>query len=151
MKKLILFLAAGLLSCLEGFAADLTTVWEEIMNENGFIIADVPDTKANQNGFETLKVALNSAPSTADINKAKQLVATIDAGQKVTSVSQNGVNVSIYAAPASADASLYKLFVLIDMNENADNKALIVLYGTCSRENMANALNNMSIESIIGG
>ena len=151
MKKIAISLIVILLSVVNSFAADLSTAWEQLQSDKGFIVANVPSQKALSNGFETLTVALNTAPTTQDINNAKRIAATINSNQKITSVSQNGVNVSIYAAPAATDGSLYKIFIMIDMNENADNRALIGLYGTCTRDNMLNTLQNMSIENIIGG
>ena len=149
MKKLIAAFALALTTMIPAFAGDLSTVWSQYQDNKGFIIADVDADKAAKNGFETLTVALNSAPTSQQINDIKRLAATIDESQKLTSVQQQGVEVTVYAAPAAADGSLYKLMIVIDKNDTAD-KMLVVLYGTCTKDSFVNALQNLSIEDIIG-
>lgn len=150
MKKTLLTLALTVLAAVGAFASDMTTVWETVAQDTTFIVAPVASDKAAENGFETLSIALNSAPTSRDIDNVKRLAATIDSNQQVTSVSQQGVDVAVYAAPASADGSTYKLMLVIDKNDNAD-KALMILYGICTRQGIARALQNLSIEDLIGG
>ena len=150
MKKLHLILLFALTSVLSGFAADMTTVWNQINKQKTFIVADIPAQKAAANGFETLTVAINSAPTSQDINSIRRLADTIDKNQKITNATQEGVDVTIYAAPADSNATAYKLMFVIDKDDNED-KALIVLYGTCSRDGLNNALQSLSIEDLIGG
>ena len=149
MKKPVLFIAFLLAFAANILAADMTEVWKELQLNKEFIVADIAPEKAARNGFETLSVALNSAPSSHDINTVKNLMATVEPSQKVTSVSQKGVDVSVYAAPASADGSLYKLMLVVDKNDNED-KALIILYGICTQSGIGQALTSLSIEDIIG-
>lgn len=146
MKKRILAAAATVLLAVSGFAADLSTVWNQIAANGTFIVGDAP----KKGGFEKLEVALNTAPTSQQINDIKRLVATIDSNQKVTSVSQQGVDVSIFVAPADADLTLYKVMFVVDKNDNED-KALLVLYGTCTREALSDAIRDISLEDIIGG
>ena len=150
MKKTVLTLACVFATFLSSFAMDMTDVWTQFQAVPNFIVSNVSPEKAEANGFETLAVAINTAPTSNDIVAAQRLSATIDSKQKITSVNQQGVEVTVYAAPASADASHYKLMLVVDKNDNED-KALIVLYGICTNEGMLKALQNLSLESIIGG
>ena len=150
MKKTILTIVAILGACLTSLAVDMTTVWDQIQAQPEFIVSEIGPEQASFNGFEKLTVALNSAPTDDYINQVKRLAATIDPGQKVTSVSQKGVDVAIYAAPASATGDLYKMMIFVDKNDNED-KSLIVLYGITNRDDITRALSNLSIESLIGG
>ena len=150
MKKIILLFIVAFFSLTSVFGADMTTVFEQILGKKDFIVADVPADKAAANGFEKLTVVLNSAPTSKDINAMKQLVATIDATQKLTSVSQQGVNVTVFLAPASTDGTLFKVMFVLDKNDNED-KSLVVLYGTCTPAGMQTAIQNMSLEDLIGG
>ena len=149
MKKFITLAVLIVAFALSAFSADMTTVWSQYKTYDGFMVAEVSPEKAQKNGFEELSVALNSAPTTAQIDNAKRLAATIDENQKITSVNRNGVEVSVFAAPAVADGSLFKLLILVNKNDNAD-KALMVLYGTCTPQNLENAMQNLSLEDIIG-
>ena len=131
-------------------ATDMTTIWYQIKGDNNFMVAEVPKEKAARNGFEEMTVALNSAPTSQQITEVKRLAGTIDSRQKIASVSQNGVDVSVYAAPASADGSLCKMMLVVDKNDNAE-KVLVVLYGICTQEGLTRAVQNLSLEDIIGG
>ena len=149
MRKFALTLAFCLTSLLASFAADLSTVWQSLQDVEGFYVVPLSAAEAAESGFEKLTVALNSSPTAANINKANQLAATIDPSQKITSVSQDGVNVAVYIAPENVDATEYKLLLLITKNDNAD-KVLMALYGICTREGLNVALQNLSIEKLIG-
>lgn len=150
MRKLLIALCCAAICFMSAAAADMTTVWEQISEAKNMILAQVPAEKATANGFQTLYLALNSAPTTADINAVKRLTATIEENQKITSVRQQDVDVSIYAAPADADASVYKILIEIEKPDGED-KSLILLYGTAGRDEMLNTLQRLSIEDIIGG
>lgn len=150
MKKIVMTLALVISAAVSLWATDMTFVWEDIQKNKDLIVAEVPSEKAAANGFETLHVALHPQANSASINQLKRLIATIDDKQKVTTVSQQGVDVSVYIAPASTDGTLYKLMIVVDKNDNAD-KALIVLYGTCTPAGMNYAIQKLSIEDIIGG
>lgn len=149
MKRIFITLTAILATAVATFAADLSQVWDQVVVNKQFLVADVPAEKAAAEGFQSLAVALNSDPSVQDILNTQRLAATIEARQKITSVSQEGVDVSVYAAPADAGATLYK--VLMVVAATGKDKALIVLYGTCTASEMSKAVQNMSLESIIGG
>lgn len=150
MKRIALILVLFVTAIIAAMATDMSTIWSQIANNDSFIVADISKDKAAKNDFETLTVALNSAPTSQQINDVKRLISTVDENQKVTSVNHQGIEVSIYAAPANADATLYKVMLLIGKNDSAD-KFLAVLYGTCTQQNITNALQNLSIEDIIGG
>lgn len=149
MKRIFITLTAILATAVATFAADLSQVWDQVAVNKQFLVADVPAEKAAAEGFQSLAVALNSDPSVQDILNTQRLAATIEARQKITSVSQEGVDVSVYAAPADAGATMYK--VLMVVAATGKDKALIVLYGTCTASEMSKAVQNMSLESIIGG
>lgn len=149
MKRIFITLTAILATAVATFAADLSQVWDQVVVNKQFLVADVPAEKAAAEGFQSLAVALNSDPSVQDILNTQRLAATIEARQKITSVSQEGVDVSVYATPADAGATLYK--VLMVVAATGKDKALIVLYGTCTAGEMSKAVQNMSLESIIGG
>ena len=150
MKKFALTLVLMMTLALSGYAEDMTKVWENLKSKKEFIVSDIPAKKAKESGFETLSVALNSSPSSKDIQKVKKLTATINEDQKITEVTQHGVDVAVYGATASGDGTLYKVMFVIDKDDNAD-KALMVFYGTCLASNLNKALKKMSIEDLIGG
>lgn len=150
MKKLLVSLVIVFGACFSVMAADVTEVWNMFRPINTFIVTDVDMEKAAKNGFETLSMAVNTAPTTAEINEARRLAATVNPAQKITSMSQEGVNVSVFAAPADTNGQLYKVMFVIDKNDN-ENKALIVLYGTVARSNMINAMQSLSVQDLIGG
>lgn len=150
MKKIALTLVLFLTATIVAMATDMSTIWSQVAQNDSFIVAEISKDKAAKNDFETLTVALNSAPTSQQINDVKRLMSTVDENQKVTTANHQGIEVSIYAAPANADATLYKVMLLIDKNDSAD-KFLVVLYGTCTQQNITNALQNLSIEDLIGG
>lgn len=150
MKKILTVIVLSLMFATTAFAADMTTVWTQVKGTEGFMVADISQDKASKNGFEDLTVALNSAPTSSQINNVKNLVATIDQNQKITSVNQNGVEVSVFTAPATANGTLYKLMIFVNKNDNAD-KVLMVLYGTCTPQNLESAMQSLSLEDLIGG
>ena len=150
MKKQIFILLFAFCTVIAGFATDMTTVWHQIESSPKFISGQTDTEKATKNGFQQLNIAINSAPTSEDIQDARRLIATIDSNQKVTTISQQGVDVSVFAAPAAADMSLLKLMLVIDKNDNAD-KALIVMYGVTTPDGLTKALQNLSIEDLIGG
>lgn len=149
MKKISLILIALVATSLTSFAADLTEVWNRIISEPGLITQEVPTEQARKEGFETLTVALNSAPTSEAIAAVETQAKFIDEKQKLTSVTQKGVTVSIFYAPADVAGSLYKILFVI--TSDAEEKALVCLYGTCTREQMTKNLEDLSIENIIGG
>lgn len=149
MKKFIVSFAAVIITALASFAADMSTVWEQFIQNPNFIVADFDAEKAAKNNFQTLTVALNSAPTTQDINTVQRLADTIDKNQKITSITRDGINISIYIAQASADMSLFKVMLIIDKNGEID-KTLMIFYGTCSQSDVQNAITNFSIEDLIG-
>lgn len=148
MKKIVLSLLFVVVSFASVFAADLTTVWEKVTSDKNFIYGPAEKGKAEKNGFEKLDIAINTAPTSDQINQIKRLFSTIDDKQKVTSVSQSGVDVSMYAAPYNMAGTELKVMFLIAKNDNED-KALFVLYGICTQEGLMKALQNMSIEDLI--
>lgn len=150
MKKIVSVLAIVCAFAVSAIAADMTTVWTQLKGNEGFMVADIAKEKASKNGFEDLTVALNSAPTSDHIKTVKNQIATIDDNQKITTVNQNGIEVSVFTAPAAADGSLYKLLIVVNKNDNAE-KALVVLYGTCTPRNLENAMQSLSLEDIIGG
>lgn len=152
MKKIILVFVTIISAALTSSAADLTEVWNHIKAQPGLIVQDFPADQARQEGFESLTVALNSAPTSEAIAAVETQAKFINEKQKLSSVTQNGVRVSIFAVPADATASVYKiLFVITSDVANDDDKALVCLYGTATREQMLKNLSDMSIENIIGG
>lgn len=150
MKKLIFSLVLTVLSLTSAFAADMSEVWGTIRETKGFFVDEVKPEKAKANGFESLLTAVNTAPTSADINAVNALLATINPKQKVSTVSQQGVEVSVYVAPASADGKMYKLLLAVNKDDNED-KLLAVLYGLSTPQGMIDALQNLSIVDIIGG
>lgn len=150
MKKLFITLALTALSFIATYAADMSEVWTEIKQFPGLFVDEVAPEKAKANGFQNLLTAINSAPTSADIKNIKSILAKIDSNQKITTVSQQGIDVSVYVAPAAADASLFKVMLGVTKDDNED-KMLVVLYGICTQEGMIDALQNMSLIDIIGG
>lgn len=150
MKRFFITLSLMIAVAVSAFSADMSQVWSDIKQTKGFFVDEVSASKTQANGFQNLLTAINTAPTSADIRALKNLTATIDSKQKITTVSQSGVNISVYCAPASADGKLFKLMFVIDKDDNED-KMLAVLYGTCTQEGMLKALQNMSIVDIIGG
>lgn len=148
-KKLLLTLIAVVASATCAFAADVTTVWDAIKADKSMIYAEESADKANANGFDELYLAINSAPDANAINALKRLTATIDANQKMTEVSQQGVDVSIYTAPADVAGDRSKVMIVVTKNDNAD-KALIVVYGICQKAKLQEMLSKLSLEDIVG-
>lgn len=149
MKKFFITLLAVMATAVSALAADLTEVWTQIKDNDTFLVAEIPNDSARAQGFEQLTVALNSAPTVSQITDIKSTFGTITPSQKLTSVSQSGVDVNIYTSPATADGSLYNLLLFISKS-TGDDKALIVIFGKCTPAQMANALQGMSLEKIIG-
>lgn len=138
------------LAHIAAMAADMTDVWNSISTNPKMITAQVEPAKATANGFDTLYVALNSAPTAADINDILRLADTVDASQHVTRINRQGIDVSIFGAMATADGKMYKIMIVVDKAQGED-KSLIVLYGLSPSDNVASALQNLSLEDIIGG
>lgn len=150
MKKILLSLIVLVTTAAGALAADVTTVWNTIKADKSMIFAEESVQRAKANGFDELYVAINSAPDANAINAVKRLTATIDANQKMTEVSQQGVDVSIYTAPADASGNVSKVMIVVTKNDNAD-KALIVVYGLCEKAKLQDMLSKLSLEDIIGG
>ena len=150
MKRFFLALALFTAAVATMAAADMTQVWGQIKETKGFFVDKVNDDKAHANGFTDLLTAINTAPTSADIKNVNNLLATIERNQKITTVSQQGIKISIYMAPASQDGKLFKLLMAVEKDDNAD-KLLAVLYGTCTQEGMLKAIQSMSLVDIIGG
>ena len=149
MKKSLLALMLTVVSAFSTLAADLTTVWEQIAADKSFITGPADKDKIEKNGFEKLDIAINTAPTSDQINRTRRLAATIDDSQKITSVSQSGVDISIYMAPYNIAGTEYKVLFLITKNDNAD-KALFVFYGVATQEGLQKALQNFSLEDLVG-
>lgn len=113
------------------------------------ITASVSQQKAEANGFRSLSVSLNSAPTTKDIDKVLNLATSIEDSQKVTAVNRDDINVQIFAAPASVDAKIYKIMILVT-KETGEDHSLIVLYGETDSADITKVLQNLSLEDLIG-
>lgn len=149
MKKIVFVLIALIATSLSSVAADLTEVWGRILKEPGLMVENVDGKRARQVGFEALSVALNSDPTSEAIAAIEKHAKLIDEKQKIASVTEEGVNVSIFATPTDAAGTFYNMLFVITCD--AEEKVLVCLYGKCTREQMAKALKDMSIENIIGG
>lgn len=149
MKKFILTFAIAFVTILGGHAADLTEVWGSLSVAPNMIKAPVDTDKANKQGFTSLEIAMNPAPTEAEQAKVAEQTATISSNQKLASTEVAGFTVSIFATPADASGSLYKVLYTIT-GENDGVRQLILLYGTVTRENMARAMTKIDLEEIIG-
>lgn len=149
MKKIALTLIAAIITVFASTAADITEIWNTIKAEKGMTIAELPADEAQKEGFKTATVAINTNPSSDDIARILTQTKFINDNQKLTSVNKNDVDVAIYAAPADAQASIYKILFVI--SSDAQDKVLVCVYGTCSADQMQTALGNFSIGDMIGG
>lgn len=149
MKKIALTLIAVVLTAFASTAADITEIWNAIKADKGMTVADIPAEEAQAEGFLTTTVALNTNPTSADIERILTQVKFINDNQKLTAVTQNSVDVAIYAAPADAQATTYKVLVVI--TSDAAEKALVCVYGTCTADQMQTALSSFQIGDLIGG
>ena len=148
MKKFALVLTAFIATALTSVAADLNEVWNLIIKEQNLMAEYIEGELARKNGFESLNVALNSAPTSKDIAAIEAYAKLIDEKQKLTSVSEEGVSVSMFASPVDAAGTFYRLLILV--TSDAEEKALICLYGKCTRDQMTKTLEGLSIKNIIG-
>lgn len=148
MKKFVLTLLVAMVSSAFAFAADMTVVWNQVKNQKNITTAPIERSKAEANGLESLDIALNSAPTSNDINAVKKLLATINENQKVTNLTVSGVEVSVYQAPYDMTGKMEKVMFVLTKDDNAD-KALILLYGVGTVDNVKRMIGNLNIADLL--
>lgn len=150
MNRILTTLLIFIIAPLAVLGADLTSVWEELSSDKMFMTADFDSEKAASNGFESLWVAVDSDPTTDDFKHVRRVTGTIDQNQKITNINQQGIDVSVFAAPASADMKYIKVLLVFE-KEDSEVKSLILIYGTCQADKMGSVFQNLSIEDLIPG
>lgn len=147
MKKLVIMLAMALVGTVASMASDIKEAWARMQALPDVITADAPAAEIAKDGFTSLKVSVNPAPTDATIASLASITKSIDGSQLMADTVAQGFDVKIYCAAANAGGSEYNVLFVIYGGE-AD-KVQVAMYGTCTAQALQKAISSLSIENVL--